>query len=100
MRQSRVCQLLGSGKQSLTRLAAQLCNMDVMSIELTKVYGVQEWREDLTRILKTAGGKMEPVVFMLTDSQIKDESYIEVSVPFLEKSCSSDRCIVVSLVVH
>ena len=44
---------------------------------MTKTYGVQEWREDIKKILMTAGGDGQSAVFLLTDAQIKDESFIE-----------------------
>lgn len=46
-------------------------------IEVTKTYGVSEWREDVKRVLMKAGGDGKPTVFLLTDTQVKDESFIE-----------------------
>lgn len=46
-------------------------------IEVTKAYGVSEWREDIKRVLMKAGGEGKPIVFLLTDTQIKDEAFIE-----------------------
>jgi dynein heavy chain len=67
----------GSGKQSLTRLAAFVMNMDVHQIQLTKQYSGDEWRDDLRKLLKTAGGANKPCVFLFSDSQMKYEFFLE-----------------------
>lgn len=36
-----------------------------------------DWREDLKRILQKAGGAMKPTVFLFSDTQIKDEAFVE-----------------------
>lgn len=36
-----------------------------------------EWREDLKRVTRMAGGLGQPVVFLFSDSQIKQESFVE-----------------------
>jgi hypothetical protein len=46
-------------------------------VEITKSYGRAEWREDLQRFLKQAGGDGKPTVFLFSDTQIKDEAFVE-----------------------
>uniref|UniRef100_A0A8C7GT98 Dynein axonemal heavy chain 3 n=1 Tax=Oncorhynchus kisutch TaxID=8019 RepID=A0A8C7GT98_ONCKI len=61
---SRICRVLkqdnghlllvgigGSGRQSATKLGTFINDYDLFQIELTKNYGVSEWRDDLKRLM-------------------------------------------------
>ena len=67
----------GSGKQSLTRLAAFMVEYKCVSIELTKGYGNDQFREDIKKLFQIAGVERQPVVFLFTDSQIVNEGFVE-----------------------
>ncbi|KNC52665.1 dynein heavy chain domain-containing protein [Thecamonas trahens ATCC 50062] len=67
----------GSGRKSLTRLAAALCDYDLFTIELKSKYSRNEWHEDLRTVLKLAGAEGEPVVFLFDEAQAIDEAFLE-----------------------
>ncbi|XP_063226606.1 dynein axonemal heavy chain 3 [Bacillus rossius redtenbacheri] len=67
----------GSGRQSVTKLAASISECSVYQIEISRVYGQAEWREDLCKLLKKAGTEGKKTVFLFADTQIKDEMFVE-----------------------
>jgi dynein heavy chain len=67
----------GSGRQSLARLAAHIEDFECFSIEISKQYGQNEWRDDLRKLLKTAGVEGRDIVFLFTDTQIVWEGMLE-----------------------
>ncbi|KAG1670781.1 hypothetical protein FOA52_014009, partial [Chlamydomonas sp. UWO 241] len=67
----------GSGKSSLTRFATHMGGFKIFSIELTRGYGSNEFREDLKKLYHTAGITGEPVVFLFSDTQIVNEGFLE-----------------------
>eukprot|EP00746_Dinoflagellata_sp_MGD_P128313 gnl/MRDRNA2_/MRDRNA2_62704_c0_seq1.p1 gnl/MRDRNA2_/MRDRNA2_62704_c0~~gnl/MRDRNA2_/MRDRNA2_62704_c0_seq1.p1 ORF type:complete len:2643 (+),score=576.00 gnl/MRDRNA2_/MRDRNA2_62704_c0_seq1:1172-7930(+) len=67
----------GSGRQSCTRLACFLADVNVFQIEIAKGYDKLAFRDDLKALLTKCGGKNEETMFLFTDSQIKDEAFVE-----------------------
>ena len=67
----------GSGKQSLTRLAAYIAGAVPFQITITKTYNVTNLFEDIKGMYKNAGFKGQPVAFIFTDAEVKDEAFLE-----------------------
>ncbi|KAJ3342735.1 Dynein heavy chain 7, axonemal [Gonapodya sp. JEL0774] len=67
----------GSGRQSLTRLAAYVADFDLFQIEISKNYNMQMWRDDLKKVFRKAGVDLKPTVFLLSDTQIQEEGFLE-----------------------
>ena len=66
----------GSGKQSLTRLAAFICGYEVKQLAVTTRFKVEDLKEALKDMYRLAGVKGVPLVFMMTDSQIIDDCFL------------------------
>lgn len=54
----------GSGKQSLTRLAAHMCGFTVAGIVLVAGYGLNDFREDIKRVHRRTGVKVRLCVYV------------------------------------
>ncbi|XP_054656624.1 dynein axonemal heavy chain 2 [Dunckerocampus dactyliophorus] len=67
----------GSGRQSLSRMAASICEYKVFEVEITKQYRKLEFREDVKKLYRLTGVDNKPTVFLFNDTQIVDESFLE-----------------------
>jgi dynein heavy chain len=68
----------GSGRKSLTALATFIANFDVFSIELSKNYDFNAWRDDMkTKLFMGCGVDQKQTVFLFSDTQISNEAFVE-----------------------
>ncbi|KAJ1633364.1 dynein heavy chain [Pavlovales sp. CCMP2436] len=66
----------GSGKQSLTRLAAFVSGFSLAQLVISATYGVSELKRDLQAMYRRCGVRGESTLFLLTDQQIADERFL------------------------
>ncbi|CAM9240120.1 unnamed protein product [Discosporangium mesarthrocarpum] len=69
----------GSGKQSLTRLASYIAGNYTFQITITKTYGLNSFLDDLrcVTLYKLCGQQGKPATFIMTEAEIKDETFLE-----------------------
>ncbi|CAG9859865.1 unnamed protein product [Phyllotreta striolata] len=68
----------GSGKQSLTRLAAFISSFEVFQIQLKRGYSMTDMKADIAAIYLKVGLKSVGVTFLMTDAQVPEESYLVI----------------------
>ncbi|RKO94376.1 dynein heavy chain and region D6 of dynein motor-domain-containing protein [Blyttiomyces helicus] len=66
----------GSGKQSLTKLAAFIAKSQVFQISIHKNYTTANLMEDLKFMYKIAGGQGRSLTFIFTDNEVKEEGFL------------------------
>lgn len=66
----------GSGKQSLTRLAAFISSYEVFQIQLKKGYSMNDMKADIGKLYLKSGLKSIGTVFLMTDAQVPQESFL------------------------
>ena len=68
----------GSGKQSLTRLAAFAAGCEVFEIKLSRGYNESSFRDDLKILYNKLGIENKKVVFMFGDQHVAEEGFLEL----------------------
>jgi dynein heavy chain len=66
----------GSGKQSLTKLSAYICDYTVQTIPVTSTYTFNDFKENLKIWYTMAGVKNLQFVLLIADRQIVDEQFL------------------------
>jgi dynein heavy chain len=67
----------GSGRQSLTRLAAYIAHQDVFQITITRAYKMNDFLEDLRKLYIAVGKEGRKTTWILTDFDIINEEFLE-----------------------
>uniref|UniRef100_A0A6S8LSH1 AAA+ ATPase domain-containing protein n=1 Tax=Dunaliella tertiolecta TaxID=3047 RepID=A0A6S8LSH1_DUNTE len=68
----------GSGKQSLSKLAAYTAGCEVYEITLTRGYDEASFRDDLKKLYGMLGAENKKVMFLFTDAHVADEGFLEL----------------------
>ncbi|KAL5110547.1 Dynein beta chain ciliary [Taenia crassiceps] len=66
----------GSGKQSLSRLASYIVGFEVSQIVLRRNYTMADLKAHMATLYTKTGLKNIPIVFLMTDAQVADESFL------------------------
>ncbi|XP_075243127.1 dynein axonemal heavy chain 7-like isoform X3 [Convolutriloba macropyga] len=67
----------GSGRHSSAQLAAFMLQVKIFKPEITKKYNLDNWRDDIKQAMRTAGALDTPSMFLISDTQIVDEAFLE-----------------------
>uniref|UniRef100_A0A8C6RAH3 Dynein, axonemal, heavy chain 10 n=1 Tax=Nannospalax galili TaxID=1026970 RepID=A0A8C6RAH3_NANGA len=68
----------GSGKQSLSRLAAFTAGYEVFEILLSRGYSETNFREDLKSLYLKLGLENKMMIFLFTDAHVAEEGFLEL----------------------
>lgn len=68
----------GSGKQSLTRLAAFAAGCDIFEIKLSRGYSENTFRDDLKILYNKLGIENKKIVFLFGDQHVAEEGFLEL----------------------
>ncbi|KAK2902109.1 hypothetical protein Q8A73_011855 [Channa argus] len=68
----------GSGKQSLTKLAAFTAGCEVFDIKLSRGYSESNLRDDLKTLYLKLGIENKKTVFLFTDAHVAEEGFLEL----------------------
>ena len=66
-----------SGRKSLARLSMHISSMESFEIQITRTYGINEWRDNLKTLMKQCGVNDLPTTFLISDAQIVGNFQLE-----------------------
>jgi dynein heavy chain, axonemal len=68
----------GSGKQSLTKLAAFAAGCEIFEIKLSRGYNEQSFRDDLKILYNKLGIENKKIVFLFGDQHVAEDGFLEL----------------------
>ena len=68
----------GSGKRSLTKLAAYIARQKVFELQINKMYNFSSLKDDVASLFRQCGQQAIGVTWIFTESHIKSENFLEV----------------------
>lgn len=80
----------GSGKQSLARLSAHIAQLELVQIVLRKGYSMPDLMADFAAMYIKAGQKNQGVAFLMTDTQVVEETFLVLINDFLSSGIIPD----------
>jgi dynein heavy chain, axonemal len=67
----------GNGRKTLTKLASFICDFETFGVEIHKNFNRGDWNESMKTLFKKVGLDKKNTLFLFSDSQIREESFIE-----------------------
>lgn len=67
----------GSGRESLTKIAAQICKQVLFQNDRLSLGNHDFWRNTVKDCLRESGGKGQETVFLLNDTELKNEFFLQ-----------------------
>ncbi|KAK9721112.1 ATP-binding dynein motor region [Popillia japonica] len=68
----------GSGRQSVSRISAYICEYGTYQINVTRSYNIPEFKEDLKMLYSYTGVEAKSTNFLFNDTQITNEGFLEI----------------------
>ena len=81
---------LGVGRLSLTKLSAFIVGLDIFEISISKTYGIQDWQEDIKKLLRLTGLQGKPMLFLVTENQLVHPRFMEDLANIIHSGCIPD----------
>lgn len=67
----------GSGKQSLAKLSSFLLSFEIFQLKISKNYNIENFHEDLKKMMRVAGLENKPISFVFSDQELLFDSFLE-----------------------